>query len=106
MPKRKQNTTDSEAMREIRNLENKYGLALFRIGLTHLIDVGVRNLTDENVEAGIAKIMAEKGTDNESTGNPIITPEFQCHILRCARELAQFGIFDLLRYIKRHVVID
>lgn len=28
--------------------EKKYGHVLFRMGLTHLVDVGARNLTDES----------------------------------------------------------
>jgi len=34
----------SSKTQEIRAIENKYGLALFRMGLTHLVDVGIRHL--------------------------------------------------------------
>ncbi len=34
---------------KIRALEDKYGLPLFGMALTHLVDVGVRHLTEENV---------------------------------------------------------
>lgn len=40
-------------IKEINNLENKYGLVLFRMGLTHLVDVGIRNLSNDNVEESI-----------------------------------------------------
>ena len=91
---------------EIRNLENKYGLMLFRMALTYLVDVGVRHLTDENVEDSIKQIMADGEADKANGGIPIMTPEFQCRIIHCAAELAKFSIWDLFYYIKEYVHID
>ena len=88
----------TEDMQSINNIENKYGLALFGMGLTHLVDVGHSNLTDENVENGIAQIMAEGKTC-------IMTPEFKCAVIRCAAELAKFSPWTLFTYIKEHVVV-
>ena len=92
----------TEAMQAIRNIEDKYGLILFRMGLSHLTDVGHRNLTDENVEDSIRQIMA-KGEANEIS---VMTPEFQCEIVRCSGELARFSIWTLFAYIKQHVHVD
>ena len=39
-----------ENMKEIQALENKYGLIIFRTGLTHLVDVGHSNLDDNSVD--------------------------------------------------------
>ncbi len=86
---------------KIRALEDKYGLPLFGMALTHLVDVGVRHLTEENVENSVRTIM----DGGVNTAKCFITPEFQCAIIRCASELAQFGIWDLFRYIKHHMVI-
>lgn len=95
-----------EKLKEIQNIENKYGLMQFRMGLSHLVDVGHSNLTDENVEEGIRQIMAE-GEEAKANGKiPIMTPEFQCDILRCAAELAGFSIWTLFAYIKKHVVVS
>ena len=85
-------------------VENEYGLVLFRMGLTHLVDVGVRHLTEENVEASIKQILAD-GEADKAKGIPIMTPEFQCNIVRCAAELAKFTIWELFAYIKKHVVV-
>ena len=88
---------------EITAVENKYGLVLFRMGLTHLVDVGIRHLTDENVEESIAQIIAE-GEANKANGVvTVMTPAFQCEILRCAAELSKFSIVELFVYIKKHV---
>ena len=35
--------TITQRMNAIAGLENKYGSVLFRMGLTHLVDVGVRH---------------------------------------------------------------
>ena len=95
-----------EKMREIRNIEDKYGLVLFRMGLTHLVDVGVRHLTEDNVEESIKQILAEGEADKANGIITFMTPQFRCEIVRCAAELAQFGIWELFGYIKKHVVVS
>jgi len=93
-------------IKAINALENKYGLVLFRMALTHLVDVGVRNLTSENVEESVQQIMA-KGEEGKADGViSVMTPEFQCDIIRCAAELARFSIWDLFYYIKKHVTVS
>lgn len=98
--------TITHRMKEIAGVENKYGSVLFRMGLTQLVDVGVRHLTNDNVEASIRQIIAE-GEINKANGVvTIMTPEFQCEIVRCAAELARFSIWDLFAYIKKYVLIS
>ena len=93
-------------IKAITAIENKYGLVLFRMALTHLVDVGVRNLTDENVEETVKEILA-KGAEDKANGVVLVmTPEFQCDIVRCAAELARFNIWDLFYYIKKYVTIS
>ena len=93
-------------IKEINNLENKYGLVLFRMGLTHLVDAGIRNLNEDNVKESIKRIIAQGEADKSNGIVPIMTPEFQCEILRCAAELAKFTIWDLFMYIKKHMAIS
>jgi hypothetical protein len=91
---------------EIRRLEDKYGLALFRMGLTHLVDVGVRHLDDAIVQENIMQIMAD-GEAGRSDGTvPIMTPEFKRGIILCAAELAKFSIWQIFAYIKDYVAIS
>ena len=91
---------------EISAIENKYGLALFRMGLTHLVDVGIRHLTSENVEENIRRIKVRGEADRANGVVTVMTAEFQCEILRCAAELARFSIWELFAYIKKHVAIS
>ena len=95
----------AEDFQNIKNIEDKRGLILFRMGLTHLVDVGHRNLDDDAVEEGVKQIIA-KGEEDEANGIvSVMTPEFQCEILRCAAELAKFSPWTLFAYIKKHVYI-
>jgi len=94
----------TEKMKEITAVQDKYGLAVFNMGLTHLMDVGVRHMTDENIEAGINRILAE--ANNPNSGTPFITPKLQCGIIRCAAELAKFSIWELFAFIKKHIFIQ
>lgn len=96
----------SKEMKEIRNIENKYGLVLFRMGLSHLVDVGHKNLTDEDVRQSVEQIMAQGEEDAANGKIPVMTQEFQCEIVRCAAELAQFSIWTLFAYIKKHVEVS
>jgi len=87
-----------EQLKQIREIENKYGLMVFRMGLTHLVDVGHRNVIGD-VDVAIRQIMAE----GENTS--IMTPELKCGILRCAAELTEYSIWTLFAYIKKYVEI-
>lgn len=91
---------------EIRAIEDNYGLMLFRMGLSHLVDVGIRHFDDANVEESIKQIEA-KGEENKANGiMPVMTPEFQIEIVRCAAELSKFSVWELFAYIKKHVVVS
>ena len=97
------NKTD---IQKIKDIENKYGLVLFRMGLSHLVDVGINNLCDaEAIEKTIAQIMAQGEKDKAAGKIPLMTPEFQCDILRCSAELAEFSAWSLFLYVKKHTSI-
>lgn len=94
-------------MKEIKALEDKYGVMLFGMGLTHLVDAGFRSLGDEDeVERGVKEIMVRGVIDRENGVTPVMSPEFQCEILCCAAELAKFTPWTLFAYIKKHVHIS
>ncbi len=96
----------SSKMQEIYTIENKYGLVLFRMGLTHLADVGIRHLDYVNVNEAIKQITANEEADKANGIVNIMTAEFQCKIVRCAAELAKFSVWELFAYIKNHVAIS
>ena len=94
----------SRDLNEIKDIENKYGLILFRMGLTHLIDAGHRNLDDESAAECIRQILEK--AENDTEHRSIMTPDFQCNVVRCAAELAKFAIWDLIAYIKKYVTVN
>jgi hypothetical protein len=96
----------SDKTQEISAIENKYGHVLFRMGLAHMVDVGIRHLTDGNVIEAINQITAKDEEAKASGSIPIMTMEFQCEIVRCAAELAKFGVWELFAYIKEHIAIE
>ena len=96
----------SDKTREICAIEKKYGPALFRMGLAHLADVGIRHLDDGNVNEAIKQITANEEEAKAKGIVTIMTAEFQCEIVRCAASLAKFGIWELFAYIKNYVPIS
>ena len=95
-----------EKMKEIRAIENRYGYIPFRLGITHLADVGINNLDDESVEEGVKQIIAQGEADKANGIRSFFTPELKCAILRCSGELAKFSVMTLFAYIKEHVHVD
>lgn len=71
--------------------------AIFRMAISHLMDVGIRHLTEENIEANCREIMQED--DSKS----FMTNEFKCDLIRMAGELAKLDHIHLLVYISREV---
>lgn len=70
---------------------------LFRMAISHLMDVGIKHLTDENVTATCEDIM--KQDDSKS----FISNELQCEIVKTAAKLAVINHTHLLVYISKHV---
>lgn len=85
--------------RELFNLR-KRDEVLFRMAISHLMDVGIRHLTEENVEATCAAIM------KEDDSHSFMTNEYKCDIVRLAAKLATFDHIHLLAFIQRHVDYD
>ena len=73
---------------------------IFRMAISHLMDVGIRHLTDENVEYTCKEIM--KQDDSKS----YMTNEFQCEIVRAAAKLAKIEHTLVLAYIAKNVKYD
>ena len=71
--------------------------AVFRMGISHLMDCGIRHLTEENIEDTCKEIMQEDDT------NHFMTNEFKCDLIRMAGELAKIDHIHLLVYISREM---
>ena len=87
----------SPQYRVIKAIEDKYGLMVFRCGLSHLVFCGTQALQDEQ-EVEECKESIQK--------NSVMTAGFQCDIVDCAVELAGIDVWDLFRYIQTDVTID
>lgn len=72
----------------------------FRMAVSHLMDVGIRHLTDENVSATCESIM------QQDDSHSFMTNEYQCELVRTAGELAKLNHIHLLVYISKNVEYD
>ena len=71
--------------------------AVFRMGISHLMDCGIRHLTEENIEDTCKEIMQEDDT------NHFLTNEFKCDLIKMAGELTKIDHIHLLVYISREM---
>lgn len=73
---------------------------MFLMAISHLMDVGFRHLTEENIEHTCKQVMEE---DDKYR---FMTNDFQCALIRMAGELAKFDHIHLLVYVSRNVRYD
>ena len=71
--------------------------AVFRMAISHLMDVGIRHLTEDNIEDTCKEIMQEDDT------NHFMTNEFKCNLIKMAGELTKIDHIHLLVYISREM---
>ena len=91
-----------EDMDKIKRLEDKYGLLVFGMGLTHLVDAGHSNMGNKAYVEASVKIFCEQPDDNKAHAFSL---SLQRKVLNCAAELAEFSIWALFRYIKEYMHI-
>ena len=93
-------TTFKTIEQNINNLRRDYGEMIFRMAISHLMDVGMRNLTPELVNEAKDEIM------KQDDSKMFVTNEALCDVVECAGELAKINAIDLLVYIGRNVEYD
>lgn len=93
-------TTFKTVEKNISNIRRDYGEMIFRMAISHLMDVGMRNLTPELVNEAKDEIM--KKDDSKM----FVTNELLCDVVECAGELAKIDAVNLLVYIGRNVAYD
>ena len=91
--------TYTETKKQIHAIRNKNEI-VFRMAISHLMDVGIRHLTEENITETCAAIM------KQDDSCAIISHAYQCKIVQTAGELAKLDHIHLLVYISREVVYD
>jgi hypothetical protein len=90
----------AENKKKFDEIRNRVGEPMFRMGISHLMDVGIRNLDKDLVEETCEKIM------QEDDSKAFMSNEFKCELIRTAYELAQISHVDLLAYISREMFYD
>ena len=73
---------------------------MFRMAISHIIDVGIRHLDEENIVRTCEAIQKEDDSKSFMTNN------FKCDLIRMAGELAKIEHIHLLVYIQREIVYD
>ena len=94
------NTTFKTTEQNINKLRRDYGEITFRMAISHLMDVGMRNLTPELVNEAKDEIM------KQDDSRMCVTNELLCDVVECAGELAKVDATYLLVYIGRNVEYD
>ena len=77
-----------------------YDEMMFRMAISHLIDVGIRHLDEENIKRTCRAIQKEDDSKSFMTNN------YKCDLIRMAGEIAKIEHIHLLVYIQREIVYD
>jgi hypothetical protein len=89
-----------ENKKKIEEIRNDVGEALFRMAISHLMDVGIRHLDEAGMRLTCNAINKEDDTHS------FMTNEFKCNIVKTAGELAKIEHLQLLNYISKEVFYD
>lgn len=73
---------------------------MFRMAISHLMDVGIRHLTEENI------LETCKNIANRDDGKAFMTNDYMCDLVRMSGEIAKIPHTDVLVYIQREVEYD
>lgn len=89
----------AESKRKIDKIRS-YDEMMFRMAISHLIDVGIRHLDEKNIEFTCKEIQKEDDSKSFMTNN------YKCDLVRMSGELAKIDHIYLLVYIQREVTYD
>ena len=78
----------------------RYDEVMFRMAISHLVDVGIRHLDEDNIKRTCDAIQKEDDSKSFMTNN------YKCDLIRMAGELAKIEHIHLLVYIQREIVYD
>lgn len=88
-----------ESKKKIDEIRNKNEM-LFRMAISHLMDVGIRHLDEANIRLTCNII------NKEDDSHSFMTNEFKCDIVKTAGEIAKIDHIHLLNYISKEVYYD
>lgn len=96
--------TVKEQLEELKKTLDEQGVVLFHMAFSHLMDVGVRNITDEAVETTKAQLRTDEAAGKMK--NSFMTANFQCNLLDYAAMLAKIPSSSLLLFAKLYLDLD
>lgn len=76
---------------------------LLRMAITHLFDVGWKNITPGSVEATIEYIRKEEKKYKAMGKIPVMSGDFQVALMETCLELKQFSPVTLLVYVSNYL---
>ena len=82
------------------NIRARHDESMFRMAISHLMDVGIRNLDEESCKETCKNIM------QRDDSHAFMTNDFMCELIWLAHEIAKISHIDLLIYIQRYVDYD
>lgn len=91
--------TYAESKKILDKIRNRNEM-MFRMAISHLMDVGIRHLDEENIEETC------KAINKEDDSKSFMTNNFKCDLVRMAGELAKIDHIHLLVYIQREITYD
>jgi hypothetical protein len=89
-----------ESKKILDNIRARHDETMFRMAISHLMDVGIRNLDKETCAKACKEIMSQDDS------HAFMTNDFMCEIVWLAHELSKVSHIDLLVYIQRYVDYD
>ena len=85
-------------IKEIREICKKYSEPVFRMALSHMAATGMDQLKTVDVEKAVEQILS-------AGSNGLLTTDMQIQILKCAWELAQHELWDILAFVQTDICI-
>lgn len=73
---------------------------MFRMAISHLMDVGIRHLTEENI------LETCRGITKRDDSKAFMTNDYMCELVIMSGEIAKVPHTDVLVYIQREVDYD
>ena len=73
---------------------------MFRMAISHMMDVGIRHLTEENI------IETCKGIEKRDDSHAFMTNDYMCGLIIMAGEIAKIPHTELLVYVQREMEYD
>ena len=104
----KRTHTNKDVYDKINKIRNQYGEMQLRMGISYLFEIGCEEasrITDDDLEDTLAALLEKEEAARKQGKYPIMTPQFQCEIMKIGRDLAQISVWELLKYVQNYIFI-